>query len=120
MYKMKNGWTYRQYAIYRFCFGIYLFVHFCDLLLWGEELFSNNGMLANKFLSPLMQLFPNVFLIHDSPIMVTILISFGILCSALFAIGEWDRTSALTLWYILTCLLEKSALFIAKMTKKEI
>jgi predicted DCC family thiol-disulfide oxidoreductase YuxK len=101
---MKNGWTGGQYSIVRAIFGIYLFVHFLELIPWAGELFSNQGLLADGWSSPLLHLFPNVLALWDSPGLVTAMVSAGAVLSLLFAVGCWDRVAALLLWYLWACL----------------
>src|SRR5207245_3602172 len=55
----ENGWTGGQYSLFRAVFGLYLFVHFVELVPWGAELFSNRGVLPHAAASPLIHLFPN-------------------------------------------------------------
>jgi predicted DCC family thiol-disulfide oxidoreductase YuxK len=101
---MKSGWTGGQYSLYRFVFGIYLLIHFVELLPWGPELFSNAGVLAEGSKSPLLHLFPNVLMVWDGPTFVYSFISLAVVLSVAFAIGWWDRLAAVGLWYILACL----------------
>ena len=97
---MKNGWTARQYAVYRVIFGIYLLHHFLSLLPWGTEIFSSAGVLPFRSLSPLVRLFPNFFLISDSPMIVRLALLLGAACSLLFVAGKLDRVAALVIWYL--------------------
>jgi predicted DCC family thiol-disulfide oxidoreductase YuxK len=101
---MKNGWSYRQYALYRYTFGLYLLVHFLLLLPYGTEVFSNQGMLSKATFSPIINLFPNIFLWFDSPIIVAIVLSAGAILSSLFMVGKNDRMAAFFIWVILTSL----------------
>jgi predicted DCC family thiol-disulfide oxidoreductase YuxK len=101
---MKTGWTGGQYSVYRGIFGAYLFVHFLQLLPWGPELFSNQGVLKDGTLSPLLHLFPNILAVFDTPAFVQGLLAFAVGLSVLFAIGWHDRIAAVLLWYIWACL----------------
>ncbi len=74
---MKNGWTGGQYSLFRAVFATYLCVHFLQLLPWGAELFSNQGVLPQATASPLIHLFPNVLAVWDSPGVVTALLALG-------------------------------------------
>ena len=65
--RMSNGWTGGQYSVFRALFGLYLCVHFAQLLPWGAELFSRHGMLPDASASPLSRLFPNVLTWLDAP-----------------------------------------------------
>ena len=107
---MKNEWTSRQYSYYRAILGIYLLIHFVQLLPWGAELFSNRGMLPQSSISPLIHLFPNVLALWDFPgFVVTLLITAAVL-SLLLAVGIWDRPAAVAIWYIWACLLGRNPL----------
>jgi predicted DCC family thiol-disulfide oxidoreductase YuxK len=107
---MKNGWTGGQYSIFRFLLGLYLVQHFLALLPWGQEVFSNRGVLANASASPLIRLFPNVLAVWDQPGFVTLFLTVGALVSGLLAVGFWDRPAALALWYLWACLLGRNPL----------
>jgi predicted DCC family thiol-disulfide oxidoreductase YuxK len=98
---MKNGWTGGQYSLYRFVFGLYLFIHFCQLLPWSGELFSNQGMVPDSHLSPFIHLFPNILAFNDSFTVVFILSLIGLAASLFFIAGKWDRIAAIVLWYVL-------------------
>jgi predicted DCC family thiol-disulfide oxidoreductase YuxK len=107
---MNNRWTGGQYSIFRAIFATYLLVHFLQLLPWGAELFSNQGVLPQGTASPLLHLFPNILALNDSPGMVTVLLSLGVMLSVLFGIGLYDRAAALGLWYIWACLFGRDPL----------
>ena len=105
---MKNGWTGGQYSIFRALFGSYLAFHYLQLVPWGPELFSNQGLLPSPSLSPLMHLFPNILAVWDSPLIVQILLVFAAFTAVLFAIGLWDRIAAVVLWYLGACFLGRT------------
>lgn len=100
----QNGWTGGQYSVIRFVFGTYLFVHFLQLIPWGWELWSNQGALPNGSASPLLSLFPNMFLLCDTPAFVTGVLIAATGMSVMLALGWRDRLAALGLWYIWACL----------------
>jgi len=93
-------------------FGIYLLVHFGQLLPWGRELFSDRGMLGDPALSPLYPLFPNILFVADSPAAVTTVLVVAMGLSALYIIGLRDRGAAIGLWYIWACLLGRNPLIL--------
>ena len=107
---MKNGWTGGQYSLYRVIFGLYLFIHFASLLPWSGELFSNQGMISERNLSPLLHLFPNILAIDDSPLTIIALNFSALIASLFFMFGKWDRISAALLWYILACFFGRNPL----------
>ncbi len=80
------------------------------LLPWGTELFSNKGMLPNGSLSPLYHLFPNILLLNDSPLTVSILLVIGALSGICLLVGKKDRYAAILSWYILTCIFDRNPL----------
>jgi predicted DCC family thiol-disulfide oxidoreductase YuxK len=101
---MKNGWTGGQYSLVRAVFGLYLFLHFAQLIPWAAELFSRRGVLADGSASPLLHLFPNVLALWDGPIFVTGLVAVAAALSVLFAAGWHDRAASVALWYVWACL----------------
>lgn len=107
---MRNGWTGGQYSLYRALFGGYLFVHYCSLVLWGPELFSRSGVIPNPWDSPLAALFPNMLTIWDSGLVVQLLLLAAAGLSISFAAGLWDRSAAVFLWYLGTCLFDRNPL----------
>jgi uncharacterized membrane protein YphA (DoxX/SURF4 family) len=107
---MKNGWTGGLYSLYRALFGSYLALHYLQLLPWGPELFSTNGMMPVPSLSPLVHLFPNILALWDSPAFVQLLLAVAASAAVFFAIGLWDRIAAVLLWYLGTCFLDRNPL----------
>jgi predicted DCC family thiol-disulfide oxidoreductase YuxK len=107
---MKNGWTGGQYSLFRWVFGIYLFVHFLQLVAWGGEVFSSAGVLPEAASSPVIHLFPNILAVWDSPEFVTILLMLAAGLAVLLAVGQFDRIAAVGLWYIWACLYGRNPL----------
>ena len=98
----------RQFAIFRFLFGLYLSVHFLRLLPYGTELFSREGVLADPSLNFTHGAFPNLLEWIDDPTGVAIfLISLSAL-SAVLALGLVRRTASLLLWYGWACLFHRN------------
>jgi predicted DCC family thiol-disulfide oxidoreductase YuxK len=106
---MKNGWTGGQYSLFRAIFGLYLLVHLANLVPWGTELFSGEGVLPGAA-SPLLHLFPNILALYDAPPFVTCLLVLGAVASAFFAIGLHDRIAAVVVWYVWACLFGRNPL----------
>lgn len=96
----RTAWTGGQYSLYRAAFGAWLLVHFAMLAPWASELFSNEGVLPDAAASPFLRLFPNVFLLDDSPGFVNAVLVIAALLSIAFAVGWRDRTAALLLWIV--------------------
>jgi predicted DCC family thiol-disulfide oxidoreductase YuxK len=107
---MKNGWTGGQYSLFRGLFGAYLLIHFLQLVPWGGELFSNQGVLPEASVSPVISLFPNLLGLFDSEEFVTLLLALACGLSLFFAAGKFDRSAALGLWYIWACLYGRNPL----------
>jgi predicted DCC family thiol-disulfide oxidoreductase YuxK len=83
----KNGWTGGQYSLFRFLLGIYLFVHFLQLVPWGAELWSDAGVLPNGSIIPFMHIFPNMFSLCDRPLFITAVLIVSTGLSLLLALG---------------------------------
>ncbi len=107
---MTNGWSGGQYSLFRVIFGAYLFIHFGQLIPWGTELFSNQGVLPQASASPLIYVFPNILAVWDSPAFVTALLVMAAGGSVFFAIGYYDRVAAILVWYIWACLFGRNPL----------
>lgn len=109
---LKNGaaaWTGGTYSFYRAVFGLYLLVHFLQLIPYGRELFSREGVLPSTA-SPLARIFPNVLGFFDAPAVVTLVLVAGALAAVLFAIGLADRAAAIVCWYVWACLFGRDPL----------
>jgi hypothetical protein len=108
--QMKNGWTRGQFCVFRITFGLYLIYHFLSLIPWGPELFSPRGVLPQGAMSPLFHLFPNLFLLWDSPLFVQACLLAAAIFSLLLTIGKCDRVMAILVWYIWACLYGRNPL----------
>lgn len=108
--QMKNGWTKGQFRLFRVTLGFYLLCHFLSLVPWGPELFSSRGVLPQGALSPLFHLFPNLFLLCDSPFFVQACLLTAAIFSLFLAIGKFDRVMAILIWYIWACLYGRNPL----------
>ncbi len=110
MMKMKTHWTGGQFSIFRVVFGFYLLQHFLALLPWGPEIFSSAGVLPDGNLSPLLRLFPNIFLMSSSALAVELCLVAGALFSLFLIIGRFDRLMAVLIWYLWACLYGRNPL----------
>jgi len=108
--QMKNGWTRGQFLIFRVTFGVYLLYHFLSLLPWGTELFSSKGVLPQGALSPLFHLFPNAFLLSDSPVFVQACLLAAAIFSVFLIVGKFDRVMAILIWYLWASLYARNPL----------
>lgn len=109
---MCNGWTYRQFRMFRVLMGSYLLIHFLHLIPYGTEVFSNIGALADQSLSPLLHFFPNVLMLNDSPSFVTALLLLGGLASIGLILGKFDKVCAILCAYLLACFLGRNPLIL--------
>ena len=105
-----NGWTGGQYSLFRALLGIYALVHLTGLLAWAPEVFSSAGMLADKNASPLLHLFPNIFILCDAPWFVRTVIASAAAASLLLIVGYRDKAAALWIWFTLACLFGRNPL----------
>jgi hypothetical protein len=99
-----------QFTIFRITFGIYLALHFAQLIPYGAELFSNRGVLADPRLNFTYSLFPNFLNYWDSPASVASFLVALVLLAAAFAAGFLRRTAAVLLWYGWACLFDRNNL----------
>ena len=101
---MKNGWTGGQYSLYRAIFGVYLAVHFVSLIPWVHEVFE---AVLPRDASPFLRLFPNILAVADVALPLVIVAA---IASLFFAVGFFDRTAAVVMWYVLACLFGRNPL----------
>jgi hypothetical protein len=100
----------RQFAIFRILLGIYLAVHFAQLIPYGAEMFSDHGVLADARLNFTYGILPNILEHYDSPtFVVAFLLAMSILAVA-FAFGFQRHFAALLLWYGWACLFNRNNL----------
>lgn len=107
---MHNAWTGGQYSVFRMLFGIYLCIHFANLLPWGEELFSSAGILPDAGLSPIFAAFPNLYSLSDAPWAVHASLTLAAIAALAFAGGWHDRLAALFMWVVLASLYGRNPL----------
>jgi hypothetical protein len=99
----------RPYSLVRWVLGLYLAVHFAQLVPWGPELFSSQGVLPDASLSPLAR-FPNLLAAWDAPALVTAMLVVATVAGLALAVGLHDRIAAVLLWYIGACLFGRNPL----------
>jgi len=98
-----------QYAAVRLLLGGYLTIHFVELIPYGTELFSAEGLLPAD-LSPLLGIIPNPLSHFDSPTMVSGLLVTGAVCGLLLAAGILDRVAGIVAAVILGWLFARNPL----------
>jgi hypothetical protein len=99
-----------QFTVFRMLFGLYLTVHFLQLIPDAAELFSREGMLRNAQLNFTFGLLPNPLEHWDSPAFATLFVLALALLSGAFALGICRRFAALLLWFGWACLFNRNNL----------
>ena len=99
-----------QFAFFRIVFGLYLAVHFVELIPYGPEIFGRQGMLPDPALNATHGLFPNLLAVWDSAFAVRAFLMVMAVLSLFFAAGFWRRTAAVALWYGWACLFNRNNL----------
>ena len=102
--------TGRQFAWFRVIFGLYLAIHFAQLIPWGAELFSREGVLPRADVNPTYGILPNMLASLDSAQFVTVFLLVLLALSVLFCLGLCRRTAAVLLWYGWACLFNRNVL----------
>ncbi len=99
-----------QFTAFRIVFGIYLAVHFSQLIPYGAELFSNRGVFANPRLNFTYGIFPNPLEHWDSPAFVTTFLIVLLFLALAFASGFSRRIAAVLQWFGWACLFNRNNL----------
>jgi hypothetical protein len=99
-----------QFALFRVVFGVYLCVHFIQLIPYAGEVFSGFGMLPNPSVNLTYGLLPNPLEHIRNPTFAISWVSVLALLAALFALGVQRRIVALLLWYGWACLFNRNNL----------
>jgi predicted DCC family thiol-disulfide oxidoreductase YuxK len=107
---LANGWTGGQYSLVRMALGLYLALHFANLVPYGKELFSSEGSLPDALASPIAYAFPNVLSFFDAPSFVVAFLLAAVAASVLLVLGYRDRAAAVFLWYVWACLFGRNPL----------
>ncbi len=97
-----------QFSFFRIIFGIYLAIHFIQLIPYGTELFSNVGLLAKASDNFTYGVFPNILSLFDSPGFITVFLSLMAVFSLLFLIGFQRKIMAILIWYGWACLFNRN------------
>lgn len=109
---MKTAISPLQFAVFRIVFGVYLTVHFLDLLPYAAELFSRGGMLSDARLNFTHGLLPNPLERWDSPAFATAFVAGLAALSFAFTVGFCRRFAAIALWVGWACLFNRNNLII--------
>lgn len=87
------------FGAFRILLGLYLTVHFVQLLPYGAELFSREGIFPDPAVNLTYGLFPNPLALWDGPRTVTLFLAVLAGLSVIFALGLARRVAALLLWF---------------------
>ena len=99
-----------QFAVFRITFGLYLTVHFIQLLPYAGELFSAHGVIGDPRLNPFYGVFPNPLAIWDAPVAAEMLLILSTAVGLAFTLGVFRRSTALLLWFAWACLFNRNNL----------
>lgn len=99
-----------QFAIFRIALGAYLAVHFVQLVPYGCEIFSNQGVLADPRLNFTYGILPNPLERYGSPAFVTAFLIGLVILSIAFAAGFFRHVAAVLLWFGWACLFNRNNL----------
>jgi len=97
------------YSLFRILLGLYIMIHFAQLLPYAKELFSNEGLFSAS-LSPLLGYIPNPLESYDSPLFIMIVLGLGVLAGFFVLLGSYDRVSSLFLILLLGWLYTRNPL----------
>lgn len=107
---MKTTISPLHFAGFRIVFGVYLTVHFLDLLPYAAELFSRGGMLSDSRLNFTHGLLPNPLERWDSPAFATAFVGALATLAFAFTVGFCRRFAAIALWFGWACLFNRNNL----------
>jgi len=99
-----------QFAVFRIVFGVYLTVHFLQLMPHAAELFSRAGMLGDARLNFTFGLLPNPLEHWDSPGFAMAFVTGLAVLSLAFTLGFFRRFAAVALWFGWACLFNRNNL----------
>ena len=99
-----------QFALFRIMLGIYLIIHFFTLIPYGNEIWSNEGVLPSANLNLTYGLFPDILYLLDSPTHVTLFLLVLLIGSILFTLGIFRQVISIVLWYGWVCLFNRNNL----------
>lgn len=99
-----------QFALFRAILGIYLTIHFAQLIPVSTEIFSNEGVIKNASSLPSYGKIPNILFGYDDPYTVTLFLSLLVLGSMMFTFGIYRRMCSVWLYYGWMCLLNRNPL----------
>jgi predicted DCC family thiol-disulfide oxidoreductase YuxK len=93
-----------QFACIRIALGGYLLIHFVLLIPYAGELFSSEGALGDKSLSPFFSGLPSPFWINDRSWVATGVLLSAAIASIALIVGWQRKWMAVLLLYVWACL----------------
>ncbi len=105
-----KGYSPYQFAFFRILLGVYLTIHFVQLIPYAPEIWSHAGLLPDASLNLTYGVFPNLLNVISSPIQVQIFVGLLVLLALLFMIGFQRPFVAILLWYGWVCLFDRNNL----------
>jgi len=99
-----------QFTTFRIVFGLYLTVHFAQLLPYANELFGSAGVLADAGVNPLYGLFPNPLVYITAPGFPFWFVALLLVSSLAFTAGAFRRSLSILLWFGWACLFNRNNL----------
>lgn len=88
-----------QFSLFRIIFGIYLTVHFWQLLPNAAEVFSNQGVIKDSTLLPSFGKLPLPIFFYDDPASIENFVISLVCASILFTMGYFRRTMSLYIFF---------------------
>jgi len=93
---MKN-YSSETFGVFRIVFGTYLLIHFIQLIPFGTEIWSNEGILPNENVN-LTYGFPNLLNQFDNPNHIALLLYILCFCSIVLISGFQRQFISIVLW----------------------
>lgn len=97
-----------QFALFRIIFGLYLSVHFFQLIPYATELWSRQGLLPDASYNLTYGFFPNILAWLDGPLWIKGFVIAMLVLSLGVMLGIKRRLCALLLWYGWACLFHRN------------
>ncbi|MEE9437554.1 MAG: DCC1-like thiol-disulfide oxidoreductase family protein [Saprospiraceae bacterium] len=99
-----------QFSFFRIFLGLYLCIHFFQLIPYAGEIWSNIGLLSDPTLNFTYGVFPNILYLIDGPIGVSLFVGLLLVFSILLVVGFQRQVVVFLLWYGWVCLFDRNNL----------
>ena len=108
---MRRGFNEAEVFVgFRVLLGLYLVVHFWQLLPWGVELFSREGLIPEVGWNLTRGWFPSPLNGADSEVGVTWVLMAGLVSGVSLVLGYARPLAGVVGWYVWTCLFHRNNL----------